>query len=658
VTGSGVWPPRYNSRVTRSRRRPGTTVERSSPTLIPLFALSLVTAGLWAYANSFRGPFVLDDVPGIVRNPSIQSLWPSQWFAAPPGSTPSGRPVLNLTLALNYALGGLDVAGYHALNLAVHLAAGLALFGVVRRTLRSDRLRASFDETQAAPLAFAAALLWIVHPLNTEAVTYVVQRGESLAALFMLLTLYCAIRGWTWAAGIACALGMGSKETAIVTPALVVLWDHLFREGGARRWRLYGALAATLVVLFLPMLAETQGRTAVSRLLGYTPKAPGDVWTPLSYLWTQAGVIVHYLALAFRPWPLVFDFYDWPPAHSPLDVLPQTALLVCLLALTVAAIVRKWPAGFAGAVFFLALAPTSSLLPIPTEVAAEHRMYLPLAAVIATALTAALALARSQTTESFRARRSSWLRIGTAILLAALFIGSALLTRARNRDYASDAALWGDTVSKRPGNARARINYGIDFMTDGRYADAERQMRAALPLEMDPETRGQVYLQLGSAVAAQHRYDEGIALLERSVQIDPSIKTADLIMGQAYADQGNDALAVRHFLRALEQRPDMPLLLKRAGWVLATSRDPAVRDGIRAAALAEHAVEVTSGQDAVAYEGLAAAYAEQGRRADALAAMDRALALARSHGDASTSTLYEKQRAFYAAGGRVGTSSR
>jgi protein O-mannosyl-transferase len=630
-----------------SRRRPTSSGSPDAPLLILLFAVNLVAAGVWAYATSFRGPFVFDDVPGIVHNPSIESLWPpAQWFAAPKGSTPSGRPVLNFSLALNHALGGLDVAGYHVLNLVIHLAAGLALFGVVRRTLQSPRLRERFGAV-ATPLAFAVALIWIAHPLNTEAVTYVVQRGESLAGLFLLLTLYCAIRGWTWGAAIACALGMGSKETMIVAPALVVLWDHVFREEGARRWRLYGALAATLIVVLLPMLSETQGRTAVSRLLGYTAKAPGDTWTPWSYLWTQAGVIAHYLVLAFKPWPLVFDYYDWPPAHSPGDVLPQALLLVALFGLTVFAIVKRHPLGLAGAWFFLTLAPTSSLLPIPTEVAAEHRMYAPLAAIIAIAIVPLFAVLRAYV------RRDARLASRFIFGMVVLFLGLASLTRARNSDYLTDEILWRDTVVKRPANARARINYGLNLMTANRYADAEDQMRAALPLAMDPETRAEVYLQLGSAVAAQRRFDEGIAFIEHSLQLDPSIKTADVILGQAYADQGKDGPAVRHFLRALERRPDMPLLLKRAGWLLATSRDPAVRDGARAAALAERAVRVTSEQDAVAFETLAAACAEQGRPADAVAAMDRALALARGSGDTQTAVLYEKQRAFYAAGGRV-----
>jgi tetratricopeptide (TPR) repeat protein len=540
-------------------------------------------------------------------------------------------------LALNYAFGGLEVTGYHAVNLAVHLATALLLFAVVRRTLQSPQLRARFGAV-AALAAFAAGLIWVAHPLNTETVTYVVQRGESLAALFLLLTLYCAIRDWMWAAVAACALGMGSKETMIVAPALVALWDYFFGEGGARRWRLYGALAATLVVVFIPMLSETQGRTVVSRLLGYTPRAAGDTWTPWSYLLTQSGVITHYLALAFKPWPLAFDYYDWPRALSPADVLPQALLMSALFALTVFAVLDRHPLGFAGAWFFLTLAPTSSILPIPT--AAEHRMYAPLAAVVATAVVSLFAVVRAR----------PFVIVTTTLVLG---LGLASVTRARNLVYASDETLWRDTVARRPGNARARVNYGIDLMKRARYADAEAQMRAALPLEMDPETRAQASLQLGSALAAQRRFDEGIAFIERALSIDPSIKEADAILGQAYADQGNERLAARHLLRAVERQPDQALLLTRAGWLLATSGDATVRDGARAAALAEHAVQVSGGQEPVAYETAAAAYAELRRPADAVAAIDHALALTRARGDMPTTQLYERQRAFYAAGGRV-----
>ena len=604
------------------------------------FAVGLALATGWAYSTSFGGVFVYDDVPAIVNNASIRAFWPpSNWFAAPIGSI-TGRPLLNFTLAINYAISGLEPWSYHAVNLAIHFLAALALFGVVRVTLKSDRLRGRFGQA-ATPIGFAAALLWVVHPLNTEAVTYVIQRGESLAGLFLFLTLYCSIRGWLWRAVVTCALGMASKETMIAAPAIVVLWDLVFRPGGARRRSMYGGLTATLLVLLLPMIDETEGRAALARVLGLRPAAPGDTWTSWSYLWTQAGVILHYVRLAFVPWPLVFDYYDWTHAWSPADVVPQAIVLTTLAGATVFAVIKRHPLGFAAGCFFLALAPTSSLLPIPTEIADEHRMYVPLASLIATAVVGACVVVRS--------RRGSEVAIAAGVLA----VGLGLITRSRNLDYRSAEALWGDTVAKRPANARARINLGIEFMKGGRYAEAEAQMRAALPLQMDPPTLAQVHLQLGAASAAGGRPDEGIDSVRRALAIDPSIKEADRILGQAYTDLGNEASATQCFLRALEREPDDPSLLNSIAWLLATARDPVVRDGARAAGLGERAVRVTMGQDHSVYQTLAAAYAEQGRVTDALAAIDRAIALTRASGDTRTADLYQRQRAFYASGGRV-----
>jgi tetratricopeptide (TPR) repeat protein len=593
-----------------------------------------MTAGFAAYANAFTGPFVFDDVTAIVANASLHALWPPRWLQAAPGSVVSGRGVLNLTFAVNYALGGLDVRGYHAVNVAIHLLAGAALFGVVRRTLLSERMRKRFGSSATA-IAFAVALVWIVHPLNTEAVTYVWQRAESLTVLGQLVTLYCAIRGWRTAAVIACALAMGTKETAIVTPALVVIWDYVFGPDGADRRGFYLTLAATIAIVLVPMLGDTQGRRAAEWLFA----ARAHVWTPASYLWTQAGVITHYLALAFHPSPLVFDYADWPRAASPLDVLPELTLLTALLAWTILAVVRRRPAGFAGAVFFLVLAPTSSVLPIPTEIAAEHRMYLPLAAVVAIVLVPLLRAAGSRTV--------------IAVLAAVLAVPCLVLTRQRNADYVDPVTLWAGTVAARPANVRARISYGIELMRRQRPAEAEAQMRAALPFAEDPATRSQVLLQLGAAEVAQGRADGGIASLEEALRLDPSSAVADVMLGQAYAARGQEAIAIAHLMHALDSRHDDVDLLLRSAWLLATAKDPAVRDGASAVTLAVHAVTLTSERDPLAYETLAAAYAEADRQEEAVMAIDRALALSRARHDAASTALYEKQRAIYVAGGKI-----
>jgi hypothetical protein len=157
--------------------------------------VAIVAAAIVAYHNSFSGPFVLDDHPVIEGNRTIRVLWPLWVPLSPPqadGSTAAGRPLMNLTLAMNYALGGTNVRGYHAVNLLIHILAGLTLFGVVRRTFLLAA-RPEYGGDAVLP-AFCVALLWSLHPLNTAAVTYLSQRAEALVGLAYLLTLYCFIR--------------------------------------------------------------------------------------------------------------------------------------------------------------------------------------------------------------------------------------------------------------------------------------------------------------------------------------------------------------------------------------------------------------------------------------------------------------------------------
>ena len=156
-------------------------------------ATVLILAAVGAYWNSFNVPFLLDDQWATSQNSSIQRLGRIGEVLLPPGGIIAGRPLLNLTFALNYAWGGTSVRGYHVVNLLIHICAGLALLGIVRRTLLLPGLRHGYGEA-ALPLAAFAALIWTLHPLQTEAVTYISQRAESLMGLFYLLTLYCFIR--------------------------------------------------------------------------------------------------------------------------------------------------------------------------------------------------------------------------------------------------------------------------------------------------------------------------------------------------------------------------------------------------------------------------------------------------------------------------------
>jgi tetratricopeptide (TPR) repeat protein len=640
-----------------------------------LVVLAVIGLGVWTYSNSFSGVFVFDDARAIVENPNIKHLWPlTRAMAAPRDVTVSGRPVASLTLALNYALAPADVRdvmnpggpgappdtearyrrnlwGYHALNLALHLLAALVLFGIVRRTLISEPLRERFGASSTS-LACAIALIWLVHPLHTQAVTYIVQRVESLMGLFFLLTLYGAIRAaepgpqhgyWMCGSVAACALGMGSKEVMVAAPIVVWLWDRLFgpHDHHGHRWALYASLASTWIILALLVASDPRPNSAGIGVGG---------WTWWAYLRTQAGVVFHYLRLAAVPVPLVFD-YDWPQTRSLAAVAPQAAVLAVLAGFTVIALFRRWPAGFLGAWFFGILAPTSSVLPIPTEVAAEHRMYLPVAAVISLVVLGVFYhgrhLLQKIGAHGVLGRRGGL--VAGLVLAGAVTATFAGLTHARNRDYWSVEALARDTLRKRPANARVRVMYGVDLLAARRYGEAEAQLRAALQFDAGRAVMAQVHMYLGSALCAQGKVGEGIPHLVKALDLDSALKEADALLGEAYSDRGEFEPALKHFTRALEALPDNTFLLNRMAWMLATSPRDDVRNGTKAVELAERAVRLTAGQDVISLDTLAACYAEQDRFAEAAATSRRALDLARAQGNRVFIPELEQHLALYEA---------
>jgi Flp pilus assembly protein TadD len=533
----------------------------------------IAAAAAAAYANSLGGPFIFDDLAAIAKNPTIQPGWTlAGVLRGPLGTSASGRPLLNLSLALNQSIGGAQVAGYHALNLLIHMAAGLVLFGVVRRTLE----RIAWPGATGA--ALAVALLWTLHPLQTESVTYVIQRAESLMGLWYLLTLYGFIRAadgrsgggfWAGLAVACCFLGMATKEVMVSAPVMVLVYDRAFVAGSfgeawRRHRRLYAGLAASWILLLFLLLGTGGNRGGT---IGFSVSVP---WW--KYLLTQFHAIAHYLSLSLWPHPLVLD-YGAAWVRGPGDVLPYVPVVLALVVGTLVALRCRPRAGFLGFWFLAILAPTSSFVPGIRQTLAEHRMYLPLAAVLV-----AVVLGVQRLAVRVFPRRAGVL--GAALGLAACLAAGAG-TRARNGDYRSALAIWSDTVAKRPDNPYARYNLGFALADAGRPVEALEQARAAVRL--DPRLP-EGHDNLAVALAACGRLDEAIGEYTRALVLEPLNPEFEFNLANALAQAGNPAAAIGHFQRVLSLRPEFPeACLNLGNALLQSGRTAEAAEAYRAA---------------------------------------------------------------------------
>jgi protein O-mannosyl-transferase len=522
--------------------------------LVAVGLIALVV--LAAYFNSFSGPLVFDDESSIAANPTILRLWPAgEMFRPPISAGVAGRPVLNVSFAVNHAVSGVDVWSYHALNVVVHMLGGLTLFGVVRRTL----LRLDGDiGARAAPLALAASMIWLVQPVQTASVTYISQRAESLMALWYLLTLYCFIRsvepvesgaptpgvlsdwvgifsrwrrrGWMGLSVLSCGLGMATKEVMVTAPLVVVLYDRVFVAGNwaavwRQRWRLHLALGCTWLLLAW-LMADLSAR---GREYGV-----GVSWW--SYAWTECRVVLLYVKLAVWPHPLVFDSGLKAGGNSTAF---HAMMLVILVALTLVIFWRRPRIGFAGLWFFVILAPTSSVVPIMDQPMAENRVYLPLAGVLVLAVCGLHALLG----------RRVWLVLG---LLTA---GCLLLTAQRNQDFRSEIGLWRDTIAKCPGNARAHNNLGASLAgLPDRVPEEIAEYETALRL--DPGY-AEAHVNLGKTLAVfPERLEEAIRHYAAALRLEPDNAGAHLALANALVRSGHLAEAIAAYATALRLAPD------------------------------------------------------------------------------------------------------
>ena len=528
--------------------------------------LAIVLAGGLAFANSLGNGFHFDDEHSLVENPAIRSLahLPAffadpQLFSRNPGSE-MYRPLVLVSYALNYQAGGYAVAGYHLVNIALHALAACLLYGVLGVL------------GLGSASALAGGLLFAVHPLAAEPVNYISSRSESLAALFVLaaLLLHARAKGFSLAA-LACMVGaLLSKESAAITPALLLAHDWAFqpaRLGVRRQLPYWGALGLYLA--------------GTSRLVGEAlVEAPVRDWT--AQFCTQAKAVVFYLRLLVLPHPLSAE-HQFSVSGSPLE----GAVVASLLLVGALAAVGWRVLGRQGVFWLawvgLALLPT---LVVPLNLlVAERRLYLPLAAMVGLVLW----LVRRQ---PLPARPLVAVGLGLALLL----------TLQRNQVWADEATLWQDALAKGPLMVRPHLRLGVVHRQRGELEQAEQCYRRAL--ELDPRNApahnnlGNLYQQQGRAVEAEREYRLALDLL-------PRYPEALINLAALCASQGRFEEALTRYAAALEvsgERPELynNIAIAQAGVGRWPEAEAALR---RAAALRPEARVYFNLGDAVARQG-------------------------------------------------------
>ena len=559
----------------------------------------LATVAALAYARALDGGFELDDFRGVVNRVDLKDLGLFVRSVLLPEYFAVGRPITDLTFALDYRIFGLSAPAFHRTGVVLHLAATVLGYLVVRRIAR----RAGWPGTG---LALFTAGVFALHPMQTQAVSYISQRAEVLASLFslaaVLLLLEADDRGLrrrgaaAWAAAFAAfAVAVGAKVIAVTVPATYLLVGVCFPPEGAgaparsprRRLLLIAPFVALSTIIAVRQTTVLDGNEGA----GFN--MPGLGWGV--YFLTQWRVVLTYLRLLAWPSDQNID-HEFAlsrgllePPSTLLAGLALAALAAGAIGLVVIARRRTGPgaaaarlAGFGFLWFLVFLGPTSSVVPL-ADMIEEHRVYL---ASIGIALAAGAGAA-------WALGRLAGPRAPAAAAAASVVVlgGLAVALQARNVLWSSSEALWADAAAKSPTKARPHLNYGWELRRAGKPREALAEYRQALLHASDGTVRrGKAVGEMAPILFDMGRADEAIDLLRRALREAPDdpeveqnlalcyLKTGDLtragelardavrrwpkdpdahnILGVILLREGNDRGALEQFRKALAFGPN------------------------------------------------------------------------------------------------------
>jgi len=564
ATGHSKKSSQLRSRAGKKTPIPKDLPEKARPksrpsSRLPRWAGVYLLAGLTlaGYVNTFHASWHMDDEMNITKNYyiHIRSLRPASLVQAMVQDRNQNRPFSNLTLALNYYFNQERTFGYHLVNLVLHFLTSLIVFFSLRRLFR----RAELLEARIEAAALFSAMVWTVLPVHTQSVSYIVQRQTILASGLTIACLWAYLaareadsRPGRWGLYLLCGLclllAVGSKETALITPVLILAVEFYFYQNFSfaflrRRWL---AMAAGVLLLGSLLVVYLRPEIRAQVITGYQRRP----FTLEQRLLTEPRILFQYLEKIVWPLPSELSLEHDPAVSTslfhPWTTLPAILLGAFLLGLLVRSGRRNRLLSFALVWYLGNLFLESSFLPL--DLMFEHRVYLASLAVVAPLVAGAV----------FYLPRVRWTMLVLSVVIALLL----LLTIARNRVWQTEISLWRDCISKAPSKARAHLHLGIAYTEAGRFDQALAEMQTALRL--DP-TYSAVYFGLGKLYLKQGQLDLSLANFNKTLSLDPDSFQANFQRGNIYFYQKEYERAIQDYSRAIGFDPNSEVLFNQRG---------------------------------------------------------------------------------------------
>jgi protein O-mannosyl-transferase len=540
---------RLDKRTDRSHPKKIDARKRSKRTFEILMLSCLAGLVFLIYSNSLESPFIYDDLSNIQDNPNIRltKITLEDIKRAGFEGRFSNRPIALISFALNYYFHRYEVTGYHLINILIHIITGLLLYIFVKTTLNLPSFPSRYKTSRWIP--FITVLIWLVHPLNTQSVTYIVQRMNSMAAMFYILSFLLYVKG-RLAEGkmkkqllfsaciLAGALSLGSKEIAATLPFFIFLYEWYFLQGLSRTWlkRHISHIAAVLILVIIGVFIYLGAHPLEKILAGYE----GYDFTLGQRLLTEFRVVIFYLSLLLFPHPSRLNLdHDFSISHSltdPITTLFSIGAIVGLIGFSIWAAKKDRLFSF-GILWFLGnLLIESSVLPL--EIIYEHRTYLPSMFLFLMAVLLA-----------YRFRLPKNLGI---VVSCAVVISFSVWTYERNETWRDEVTFWRDSVKKSPNKARPNLSLGFALQGRGKIDEAIKYYIEALRIKPD-YAKG--HNNLGVALKEQGRIEEAVDHYSEAIRIKPDYAEAHNNLGVALRDQGKLEEAIEHHGEAIRIQP-------------------------------------------------------------------------------------------------------